>query len=327
MDIHDMRIFARVAALQNLSAVGVELDLTPGTISKRLQSLEEELSARLFDRTTRSIRITEEGSKFLEYVERILTEIDEARAAVSANVEKPRGNLRISAPSSLGRGVIAPAICMFMQEYPEIRVQIDLTDRVVNLQEDGYDVVIRTGTLIDSTLIAKRLGPDPQVLVASRDFLRQNEPPQVPDDLRKLSCLVLGDSSTWSFRRGNSEQGVRVTGRLRSDNSELLRHAALEGLGILRISSSRVVDDLKTGVFELVLADHEVTTELAIWAVYPSTRHVLPKLKVFLDFLGRWFQQERTSAATISSTTSAKRAKMKKPEQDEKSSLAGTVKV
>src|SRR6185503_16248588 len=126
MDIQDMRIFARVAALQNLSAVGTELGLTPGTISKRIQALEGELSARLFDRTTRSIRITEEGATFLGHVERILAEIEAARAG-------------------LGRRYVAPALCAFLRDYPEIEAHLDLQDRPVNLQEDGYDVAIRTG--------------------------------------------------------------------------------------------------------------------------------------------------------------------------------------
>ena len=154
MDIQDMRIFARVAAVQNLSAVGTELGLTPGTISKRIQALEDELSARLFDRTTRSIRITEEGEAFLAHVERILSEIEAARACVNDKVSKPKGRLKIAAPASLGQRYVAPALCDFVRAFPEIDVRIDLHDRHVNLQEDGYDVAIRTGELAE--LLADR---------------------------------------------------------------------------------------------------------------------------------------------------------------------------
>src|SRR5262252_11011676 len=135
MDIQDMRIFARVSAVQNLSAVGTELGLTPGTISKRIQSLEDELSARLFDRTTRSIRITEEGAAFLAHVERILSEIEAARASVDDKVSKPKGKLKIAAPACLGRRYVGPALCDFLGEYPLIEVQLDLLDRPVSLQE------------------------------------------------------------------------------------------------------------------------------------------------------------------------------------------------
>src|SRR5262245_56053198 len=139
MDIQDMRIFARVAALQNLSAVGTELGLTPGTISKRVQALEDELSARLFDRTTRSLRITEEGQAFLAHVQRILAELEAARASVDDNMSKPKGKLRIAAPVGLGRRYVGRALCAFVTEFPSIEVQLDLKDRTVSLQEDGYD--------------------------------------------------------------------------------------------------------------------------------------------------------------------------------------------
>jgi DNA-binding transcriptional LysR family regulator len=198
MDIQDMRIFARVAAVQNLSAVGSELGLTPGTISKRIQSLEDELSARLFDRTTRSIRITEEGAAFLAHVERILSEIEAARASVDDKVSKPKGKLKIAAPACLGRRYVAPALCEFVRAFPEIDVQVDLHDRQVNLQEDGYDLAIRTGALSDSSLIAKRLAPDRHVIAASAAYLARAGRPLMPDDLVRHQCLVLGETRQWS---------------------------------------------------------------------------------------------------------------------------------
>lgn len=293
MDLQDMRIFARVAAVQNLSSVGNELGLTPGTISKRIQALEEELSVRLFDRTTRSIRITEEGSKLLEYVERILSEVEHARAAVTANVEHPKGRLRISAPASFSRHVIAPAICAFIERYEDIEVHLDLTDRLVNLQEDGYDVVIRAGALDDCTLKAKRLAADPQVLVASAKYLDAHDPVTSPEKLTEHACLILGETQVWSFRRNGEETSVRVSGRLRSDSGELLRYAAIEGHGILRVSELRVRDELESGQLKRVLQDYEVASESAFWALYPSSRHQLPKLRVFLDFLADWFREQQ----------------------------------
>ena len=222
MDIQDMRIFARVAAVQNLSAVGTELGLTPGTISKRIQALEDELHARLFDRTTRSIRITEEGSTFLLHVERILSEIEAARASVDDKVTKPKGKLKLAAPACLGRRYIAPALCEFMRAFPEIEVQVDLKDRQVNLQEEGYDVAIRTGALSDSSLIAKRLAPDRAVIVASPSYVARMGRPMRPEDLARHDCLVLGDRWQWSFGKNGAETSVRVKGPLRSNNGEML---------------------------------------------------------------------------------------------------------
>ena len=196
MDIQDLQIFARVAALQNLSAVGLELGLTPGTISKRLQALEDELSVRLFDRTTRSIRITEEGALFYEHTIRILAELDSARASVGMNVSNPKGRIKLSTPASLGRVAIADAVGQFMRAYPEVDVDVNITDRLVNLQEEGYDLAIRTGVLADSSLIAKRLSSDQQVLVAAPDYLKRHGQPMSGGDLANHGCLVLRDQTT-----------------------------------------------------------------------------------------------------------------------------------
>ncbi len=300
MDIQDLHIFTRVARVQNLSAVGAEFNLSAGTISKRLQSLEAELSVRLFDRTTRSISMTEEGEQLLGAIERILTDLDNAIATTAANVERPRGRLRVSAPASLGRGVIAPAICAFMADYKEIEVHVDLSDRVASFPEGGYDVAIRTGNLADSSLIAKRLAPDPQVIVAAPDYLAERGEPQLPEDLAHHSCLILGDDQIWTLRKDDERVEVRVTGRLRSDNGELLRHAAVERLGILRISRARVAEDLKRGKLALVLPSYDAGSQSAIWAVYPSSRHLLPKLRVFLQFMSDWYREDRKASPNSS---------------------------
>ncbi len=290
MDIQDLRIFARVAALQNLSAVGSEFGLTPGTISKRLQALESDLGVRLFDRTTRSIRITEEGVMFLRHAERILVELERARASVGENAARPVGQLKIAAPASLTRLFVAPSISDFMRAYPDIGVHIDLIDRPVNLQDDGYDVAIRAGVLTSSTLKAKRLAPDPQVVVASPAYLERNGDPASPADLVHHNCFVLGGNWQWTFAKGERRTAVRIDGRLRSNNGDLLRHAALDGHGIAQISEMRVREDLEKGRLARVLRDYEVVADSAVWAIYPDSKFMLPKLRVLLDFLGEWFR-------------------------------------
>lgn len=293
MDIQDMRIFARVAALQNLSAVGTELGLTPGTISKRIQALEGELSARLFDRTTRSIRITEEGATFLSHVERILAEIEAARASVDDTVNKPKGKLKIASPVGLGRRYVAPALCAFLRDFPEIEAQLDLLDRPVNLQEDGYDLAIRTGALSDSSVIAKRLAPDRHVIAASPAYLASMGRPQRAEDLSQHNCLVLGDRAQWAFSRNGIETTVRVNGTLKSNNSELLCQAAIDGSGFIRASELELLPELNAGQLVPVLPDHEVVGNVAVWALYPSAKHMLPRLRMLLDFLTEWFRDAR----------------------------------
>jgi LysR family transcriptional regulator, transcriptional activator for dmlA len=290
MDIQDMRIFARVAALQNLSAVGAELGLTPGTISKRIQALEDQLSARLFDRTTRSIRITEEGATFLVHVERILAEIEVACASVDDRVNKPKGTLKIAAPAFLGRRYVAPALCQFMRSYPQIDVQVDLQDRPVNLQEDGYDIAIRTGTLSNSTLIAKRLAPDRHIIAASPAYLARRGRPARPDDLVRHDCLILGDRVQWPFSKNGLETSVRIHGPIRSNDGELLCQAAQDGLGLIHASELVVLSELRSGRLTQVLADYEVGSNAAVWALYPSSKHLLPRMRALLDFLGVWFR-------------------------------------
>jgi DNA-binding transcriptional LysR family regulator len=289
MDIQDLRIFVRVAALQNLSAVGTELNLTPGTISKRIQALEDEMAVRLFDRTTRSIRITEEGTVFLGAAERMLGELDQVQAIVGDKLANPKGRIKLSAPASIG-SFIAPALSAFLRAYPDVEVHADLTDRVVNLQEEGYDVALRMGVLLDSTLKAKRLTVDHQVVVAAPSYLAKHPTPEVPDDLLTAKCLMLGDASSWAFQVDDQPVAVRVTGPLRSDNGELLHQAALDGHGFVRLSALRARQDIKAGRLVRVLNDFDVTANAAIWAVYPGTKHQMPKLRVLLDFLGQWFR-------------------------------------
>ncbi len=296
MDIQDMRIFARVAAIQNLSAVGTELGLTPGTISKRIQALETELSARLFDRTTRSIRITEEGVTFLAHVERILAELDAARASVDDKVGKPKGKLRIAAPTGLGRRHLVPGLSAFLAGQPEIEAQLDLRDGPVNLQEDGYDLAIRTGTLPDSSLIAKRLAPDRYIIAAAPSYLAKRGRPMRPDELREHNCLVASDRVQWPFVRDGAETVVRVCGSFRSNDAEVLCQAALEGAGLVRASELEILPELASGRLVQVLGDHNSAGNVAVWAVYSSARHMLPRMRVLLDFLTEWFREARGRA-------------------------------
>ena len=294
MDIQDLRIFARVAAVQNLSAVGAELGLTPGTISKRIQAMEEDLSARLFDRTTRSIRITDEGAIFLAHVERILIELDSVRAIVADKVGKAKGRIKVTAPVSLARAFVVPAMLAFLEAFPEIEMQLDMTDRLVNLQDDGYDLALHVGALPDSALIAKRLATDRQVLVASPAYLRRAGVPQRPEDLVGHNCLALCDTSNWTFNGDGGEINVRIGGRFRCDNSAALVLAAREGHGIVRISEFQVADQLADGSLVPVLANFDTAGNWGIWALYPSSKHVMPRLRVLLDFLADWFRDLRT---------------------------------
>jgi DNA-binding transcriptional LysR family regulator len=305
MDIQDLQIFARVAALQNLSAVGTELGLTPGTISKRIQALEEGLSVRLFERTTRSIRITDEGKRFLEHVQRVLIELDQARSSMAASSGKPMGKLKVSAPQIVGHRFVAPALASFLAEFTDIEIQLDITDRHVNLHEEGYDVAIRSGALNDSTLIAKRLVTDKIIVCASPGYLAESGTPATPDDLTSHRCLMLSDSWSWAFGNGVQDTAVRIGARLRSDSSDVLRIAALSGLGLIRTTELVVADELATGRLVPVLSQFIDNTSTGIYALYVSGRHVLPRQRVFLDHMAEWFRNPKRIVESAVTTLGA----------------------
>lgn len=302
MDIKDLRIFARVSAVQNLSAVAVELGCSAGTISKRMQSLEEEVGVRLIDRTTRSSRLTEEGRMFLQRVERILTEMDHAQDEIKSTASAPAGRLKISAPAILARQLVLPAMISFTETFPGVDVCVDITDRIVNLHDEGYDAAIRAGELPDSTLKAKRLASDRTILVAAPGYIEKHGAPQRPADIAKHHALAHGDMRVWTFlRTGGGEEEVRINGRLGSDNGELLLQAALQGAGLLRASEIAVLEDIASGRLIRLMPEYELAEEAAVWVVYPNAKLPMPRLRALLDHLAE-FCRERLNPALRQAT-------------------------
>ncbi len=299
MDFQDIQIFSRVAAVQNLSAVGNELGLTPGTISKRVQALEDELGVRLFERTTRSIRITEEGSRFLTHVQAILKEIETAKATVADRTAQPKGKLKVVAAQSLERVFLGPALVAFMHKYGDIEVHVDFTDGPVHLQDDGYDIAVMVGTPQDSPLIAKRLVADRQILVAAPQLFDHFEAPRSPAELAPFPCLALGDAWTWALTANSETQSVKINTRLRSDSAEMLRQAAMSGLGIAQLSELHVAQDIAAGRLVRVLPGYELTRNSGVWVLYPSGKHVLPRLRVFIDHLTGCFRDGAPASSPV----------------------------
>lgn len=299
MDISDLRIFSRLAAVQNLSSVGQEFALTPGTISKRLQSLEHELAVRLFDRTTRSIRITQEGRIFLEHAERMLGEYDAARGAMGETTDKPGGLLKIASPPLLAGFRASDAIAQFLNAYPEVDLQAELTDRPVNLQEEGFDAVIRTGQLMDSALKARRLSDDPHVVVASPAYIARRGTPRRPRDIERHACLVQSDQWQWTFVKRGTSISVRVNARLRANDVDTLKQAAREGHGLIRTSAGAVRDDIASGCLVPVLEDYDTSANSGIWAVHLGGKYVPPRLRAFLDFLPEWLRGAQAAEARM----------------------------
>jgi DNA-binding transcriptional LysR family regulator len=287
-----MQAFVRVAELRSFSEAARRLNSSKSVVSRQVSALEAELGARLFHRTTRSLTLTEAGRGYHERCARILADIDEANLSVSQLQAAPRGRLRVNAPMSFGFLHLAPAIPDFLARYPEVEVDMIMNDRFVDLVDEGFDVAVRIGRLADSSLVARKLAPVRRLVCASPSYLKARGIPASPDDLKDHDCLCYGNmalSDEWRFTALDGKPWlVEVRGRLRTNNGDALRAAALKGLGLANLPTFIVGGDLQSGTLVPVLGDY-TPQDSALHAVYPHSRHLSPKVRAFVDFLADRF--------------------------------------
>lgn len=293
--LNDMAVFVKVVGAGGLSAAARELGLSPAMVSKRLSRLEARLGGRLLNRTTRRLSLTEEGARYYERAAQILAEVEEAEALVGAGRVAPRGTLRVSAPAAFGRRHVAPLVKDFTARYPELRIHLDLDERIVDLVEDGFDVAIRIAELEDSTLVARKLAPNRRVVCASPEYLRRHGTPATPADLARHNCLVVTTRDSrqdlWPFAGPDGPQTVRVSGMLTCNNGEVIRQWALDGLGLALKSTWDVGEDLREGRLRAVLAEH-VQGGVSVYAVYPHRQYLPAKVTAFVDYLQQAYGPE-----------------------------------
>ncbi|BBP96510.1 LysR family transcriptional regulator [Burkholderia sp. SFA1] len=289
LDLLDVGLFMRAAALANLSAAAREFGLSPAVASARIAGLERMLGARLLHRTTRRVSVTQEGEIFAAHARELLDAAETARASVGRAREQPHGRLRVTMPSSLGRQHISPLIPAFLRQYPGVAVELRMTDQIVDLVDEGIDLAIRIGALKDSTLVAKKLASNRRVLCASPAYLAAHGTPRHPADLAQHECVILADQRDWSFVTPTGVFDVRVSGRLVTDNGEVIRDALAAGIGIGLKSTWSVAPLIASGELVTVLDDYPLAREVAIWAVYPSRAFVPPKTLAFIGFLAAQF--------------------------------------
>lgn len=292
MNIEHLKLFVRVAALQNISLAGKELGLSAAVSSAHVNKLEDSLGVRLLHRTTRQVSLTEEGRTFLPYAEDVLAGIETAKASVGAGKITPQGRLRVTAPASFGRMHLVPALKPFLENNPDLSIDLRLSDSIVDMVEGGFDVAIRDAELNDSTLIARKLARDKRILVASPDYLEQYGQPQLPEDLQQFECVTLTGLEHWQFKRDSGNVNIKVKNRLGTDNGEAVRDAAVAGLGITISSLWCCYQQLQSGELVEVLNDHPLASNTSIWAVYPSTRLLAPKVRAFIDHFNHYFGDE-----------------------------------
>ena len=291
--LQEITIFARVVSTGSLSAAARDLGLSPALVSRRLSGLEARLGVRLINRTTRSLHMTDEGAAYYETCTRVLAEIEEADAAVSAGRAEPRGVLRVALPASFGNQHVAPLVPRFAARYPDVQLALSLSERNVNVVEEGFDLAVRIADLADSSLAARKLAPNRRVVCASPAYLQRHGAPRTPEDLAQHNCLATDFTMNWDYRAPDGTPGsVRVTGRYACDNWSVLREWALAGLGIALKSTWDVRRHLEDGSLVSLLPGYTFATDVAIYAVYPHRRHLPAKTRAFIEFLAESFGPE-----------------------------------
>ncbi|RKG83639.1 LysR family transcriptional regulator [Corallococcus sp. CA049B] len=284
---HEMAVFSAVVATGSFSAAGRELDLSPSAVSRTLDRIEARLGVRLMLRTTRALTLTPEGHAYLRAARRILAELDDAEQAI-ADLGAPRGRLRVSAAQSHGRLCVVPLLGDFTARYPHILVDINLTDRVVDIAAGEADVAIRFGPLADSGLTARKLGESPRVIVASPDYLALRGTPRVPEDLHHHNCLNFNfrrAEAVWPFVRDGHEYSLSVKGCIEANNGETLGQLAASGVGVTRVGAFSVEEELRSGRLVPLLEQYNPGDVENIHAVFVGGANLPARVRVFVDYL------------------------------------------
>jgi DNA-binding transcriptional LysR family regulator len=286
-----MQAFAKVVALGSFAEAGRALGLTRSAVSKAVMELEEILGARLLDRTTRHVSATEAGLAYYESCVDILARVEETEMQVSRLHDEPKGVLKVNAPVSFGVLHLGPLIAEFMGQYPDLKIELTLSDRFIDPIEEGVDVTIRIGILADSSLIARRLAQAHRVLVAAPDYLKAHGTPKKPKDLMQHRCLNYGHTTTlqhWQLTHDGQTTSLAINSVLCSNNGDVLRAAAVAGQGVTKLPTFIVGSEIKAGRLKVVLPDYS-PTGLGIFALYAPNRYLAAKTRLFIDFLAECF--------------------------------------
>lgn len=283
-----LETFAAVVEKGSFTAAAETLGISKPVISKQVSQLEKHLGVQLLQRTTRRLHLTHAGEVFASYTNRIMSEIREAEQSVLPLQSEPQGRLRISAPESLAMSLLPQALSSFQKSYPKLELDVRISGHFVDLVEEGIDVALRVGKLEDSTLVARLLMPCKFHVCASPEYLEQRNPINHPEDLNDHNCLVYSQSpksDTWTFKEKNSQEiNIKVKGNLCSDAGNLLMDAAINGRGIFIGPTYMVLNALQAGQLNTIL-DEFISTETGLFAVYPYSKLVSSKVRVFVDYL------------------------------------------
>ncbi|MCC6468805.1 MAG: LysR family transcriptional regulator [Alphaproteobacteria bacterium] len=280
-----MRVFVAVADRAGFAAAARGLGLSAPAATRAIAALERRVGTRLMQRTTRRLRLTEAGQRYLADCKRILGEIDEAEASAAGAHAEPRGPLGITAPAMFGRVFVAPIAIEFAERHPQVAARLFLADRLVDLIDEGYDVAVRIAHLADSALTAVRVGSVRRVICASPTYLAQHGMPRTPADLQRFDAIAfapIGPAQEWSFRVGQRTQTIRPPARLVANTAEVAVAAAVAGRGLTSVLSYQVGPELRAGKLKLVLADHELPP-VPVQVVHHEGRRASARVRAFVD--------------------------------------------
>jgi DNA-binding transcriptional LysR family regulator len=282
-----MNIFTHVVEANGFTAASARLGLSRAAVSKHIAQLEAHLGGQLLQRTTRRISLTEIGQAYYTRCKAILEEVTDAECLVSGLTSEPRGTLRLNVPMTFGLRQIAPLLGRFTALYPQLQIDLSFNDRLVDVVEEGYDLVIRIAELKDSNLVARRLAPSHLVICAAPDYLDRHGRPKTAEELSGHRCLrysYASNSHEWRISKAGKEQRVRIKGPLLLNNGDALCAAAVHGAGITMLPTFIVGDAIRAGELEPVLTDYQCPSP-GIHAVYSSSRNLTTKVRTLIDFL------------------------------------------
>ncbi|MCE7914846.1 MAG: LysR family transcriptional regulator [Nitrosomonas sp. PRO4] len=289
----NMNAFVRVVEAGSISAAADRMDVAKSVVSRRLKELEEHLGVELFHRTTRQMNLTDSGRAFYQQTVRILADILEAEHATSQFHGALKGTLKVALPLSFGLMHLGPAINEFLQENPDVEFDLDFNDRQIDILAEGFDLAIRIASLQDSSFIARRLAPIHTVMAASPAYLERISIPYSPQELIHHRCLVynlINNLESWNLYDTTGQLfKTRITPYLKASNGEFLRDAAVNGLGIVLLPTFIVYREIESGALLPLMTNYHAS-HLAVYAIYPQTRHLSQRVRAFVDFLAKRFE-------------------------------------
>lgn len=282
-----MQAFIKVVETGSLAEAARRLEVSAPMMSRYVSYLERRVGARLINRSTTALSLTEAGAAYYERCVSAVAAVAEAEESATAHASVPQGTLRISASADFGASYFAPVMLEFLRRHATIAIDVSFTNRMVNLVEEGIDLAVRISATIDPQLIARRLATTSLIVCASPEYLQTHGTPRTPSDLEHHNCLVFGDSPyfrEWPFEKDGQRTVIRPHGNLRCGNANVLRDAAVGGLGVLLLASFAVAEELKTGLLVPILTDYAIA-RFGLFAVYANRRFLPPKVRLFVDAL------------------------------------------